>query len=161
LSLLIAALFALAAFHAAAAAIGDAAPAFSLPTAAGEAVSLEKLRGKVVYVDFWASWCAPCKRSFPWMNDMQAKYGPRGLAIVAINVDRKRADADRFLEQAPARFSVVYDSAGVTPAAYGVRAMPSSYLIDASGRVVDVELGFREERKAELEQRIRALVGAP
>ena len=69
----------MAAICARAADAGDAAPAFALPTASGEIVSLEKLRGRVVYVDFWASWCGPCRRSFPWMNEMQQKYGARGL----------------------------------------------------------------------------------
>jgi thiol-disulfide isomerase/thioredoxin len=143
-----------------AASIGDVAPPFSLPASSGEPIALDKLRGKVVYVDFWASWCGPCKRSFPWMNEMQQKYGGRGLAIVAVNVDKKRADAERFLAQVPASFPIVYDAAGATPASYAVRAMPSSYVIDASGRIVEVELGFRDERKAALEERIRALLGA-
>src|SRR6266480_3576285 len=104
---------------AAAVGVGERAPLFALPTAAGDVVALEKLRGKVVYVDFWASWCGPCRRSFPWMNEMQQKYGPRGLAVVAINVDKKRSDAERFLVQYPAEFTVVYDDAGTTPAAYG------------------------------------------
>jgi cytochrome c biogenesis protein CcmG, thiol:disulfide interchange protein DsbE len=139
---------------------GEAAPAFSLPTAKGDAVALEKLRGKVVYVDFWASWCGPCRRSFPWMSEMQQKYGTRGLVVVAINVDKKRADADRFLAQTPAGFTVVYDEAGATPSTYGVKGMPSSYLIDAQGKVTFVERGFLDEHKAELEQRIAALVAA-
>jgi thiol-disulfide isomerase/thioredoxin len=142
-----------------AAGVGDSAPAFSLPTAGGDAIALDTLRGKIVYVDFWASWCGPCKRSFPWMNAMNDKYGTRGLAIVAINVDRKRADAERFLAQVPASFTVVYDPAGGTPSAYAVRAMPSSYIVDAGGRIVDVEHGFREDATAALEEKIRALLG--
>jgi thiol-disulfide isomerase/thioredoxin len=138
---------------------GDAAPAFSLPDASGETLSLDRLRGRVVYVDFWASWCGPCKRSFPWMNEMQQKYGGRGLAIVAVNVDKKRADAERFLQSVPAQFTIVYDPAGVTPAAYAVPGMPTSYLVDAAGRIVYVEQGFRDERRNEIEERIRALVG--
>ncbi len=142
-----------------AAAVGENAPSFSLPTATGEPIALDTLRGKIVYVDFWASWCGPCRRSFPWMSEMHDKYAARGLAIVAINVDRKLADAERFLGQLPpARFAVVFDPAGVTPASYAVRAMPSSYLIDARGAIVEVESGFRDERKATLEARIRALV---
>lgn len=135
---------------------GDAAPPLSLPAASGETVSLEALRGKAVYVDFWASWCGPCKRSFPWMADMQRKYGDRGFVVVAVNVDRKREDADRFLASTPAGFAVVFDASGRTPSAWEVKGMPSSYLIDASGRVAFVESGFRDERKDELEARIRA-----
>jgi len=140
--------------------LGAPAPDFSLPTASGEIVALNKLRGKVVYVDFWASWCGPCRRSFPWMNEMQQKYGPRGFVIVGINVDKKRTDADRFLGQNPANFTVVFDEAGTTPSAFGVKGMPSSYLIDGRGQVTFVERGFLDEHKAELEQRIAALVAA-
>ena len=68
----------------------------------GETVALDKLRGKVVYVDFWASWCGPCRRSFPWMNEMQQKYGAKGFTVVAVNVDKKRADAESFSRRARA-----------------------------------------------------------
>jgi cytochrome c biogenesis protein CcmG/thiol:disulfide interchange protein DsbE len=138
--------------------VGEAAPAFALATARGDTVALEKLRGQVVYVDFWASWCGPCKRSFPWMNELTQRYGANGLTIVAVNVDKKREDAERFLGQTPAQFTVVYDPPGATPAAYGVKGMPSSYLVDRSGRVVMVEQGFRDEQKATVESRIRELL---
>ena len=137
---------------------GAAAPPFALPTAGGDTVSLAPLRGRVVYLDFWASWCTPCRRSFPWMNALQARYGKDGLAIVAINVDKRRDDATRFLRDTPATFTVVYDAGGVTPAAYDVKGMPSSYLIDRKGNVVAVEEGFHDERRDEVEARIRALL---
>jgi thiol-disulfide isomerase/thioredoxin len=139
---------------------GEIAPAFALPTAAGATVVLAELRGQVVYVDFWASWCGPCRRTFPWMNDMNRKYGGKGFTIVAVNVDKKRADAERFLAQTPAEFTVVYDAPGATPSAYAVKGMPSSYLIDGNGKVVAVEQGFREDRQAALEAQIRALTAA-
>jgi peroxiredoxin len=94
------------------------------------------------------------------MNEMQGRYGGRGLAIVAINVDKDPADAARFLERNPAQFAVAYDHAGATPLAYAVRDMPSSYLIDARGKVVEIEHGFRDERKDALERRIQALLAA-
>ena len=122
-------LLALAA-DAAAVGAGEPAPAFSLPTATGDSVALDRLHGRVVYVDFWASWCGPCRRSFPWMNEMHAKYGPNGLTVIGVNVDKRRPDAERFLQQTPAAFTIVYDSAGKTPEAYAVKGMPSSYLID-------------------------------
>ena len=86
--------------------VGKPAPAFDLPAAGAQKVRLADLKGRVVLVDFWASWCAPCKQSFPWMNEMQAKYGPKGLTIVGINVDKKREDADKFLTGTPAKFTV-------------------------------------------------------
>jgi len=139
---------------------GETAPLFTLPNAKGESVALDKLRGKVVYVDFWASWCGPCRRSFPWMNEMQQKYGSRGLVVVGVNVDKKRSDAERFLAQIPATFAIVYDEPGATPSAYGVKGMPSSYLIDTQGKVTYVERGFLDEHKADLEQRMVALLAA-
>jgi cytochrome c biogenesis protein CcmG/thiol:disulfide interchange protein DsbE len=140
--------------------VGDPAPMFGLRDARNGPVTLNALRGQVVYVDFWASWCGPCRRSFPWMNEMQRRYGGRGLTIVAINVDKNPADAARFLERNPAQFTVAYDQAGVTPLAYAVRDMPSSYLIDSRGKVVEVEHGFHDERKDALEQRIQAVLAA-
>ena len=91
---------------------------------------------------------------------MNRKYAAKGLAIVAINVDKKRADAERFLAQIPAEFTVVFDAPGAVPAAYAVKGMPSSYLIDANGRVAVVEQGFRDESRAVLEEKIRALLAA-
>jgi len=139
---------------------GAPAPSFALLDAQGGLVSLEKLRGQVVYVDFWASWCGPCRRSFPFMNELHARYGHRGLAIVAVNVDRNRADAERLLQQVPASFRIVFDAAGVTPLAWGAGAMPSSYIIDPRGTIVQVEQGFRDERRAVVEERIRSLLPA-
>jgi cytochrome c biogenesis protein CcmG, thiol:disulfide interchange protein DsbE len=138
---------------------GARAPALALPTASGETVTLEQFRGKVVYVDFWASWCAPCKKSFPWMAEMQKKYGPSGFAVVAVNVDKKRPDAERFLQSTPAQFTVLYDPAGAAPTAWDVKAMPTSFVVDAKGVVALVESGFKDENAAELESRIKSLVG--
>ena len=135
--------------------VGDAAPTATLPTATSAVtVDLAKLKGKIVYVDFWASWCGPCKQSFPWMNDMHAKYAARGLEIVAINVDAKQADAERFLATTPAKFTVAFDAKGVTPKQFAVKAMPTSYLIDGDGKVLLVHAGFRDADRAALEAAI-------
>jgi thiol-disulfide isomerase/thioredoxin len=141
-----------------AAVVGAPAPAFALPDVAGQSVTLAGLRGQVVYIDFWASWCGPCRQSFPWMNAMAQKYGAQGLKVVAINVDKKRSDADRFLAQVPAQFTTVFDPAGAVPAAYDVKGMPSAYLVDATGNVVLVEEGFRSETADAMEARIRTLL---
>jgi len=126
----------------------------------GEIVTLAKLRGKVVYVDFWASWCGPCKKSFPWMAEMQKKYGASGFTVVAVNVDKKKADAERFLQAVPAPFTVVYDAGGATPTAWNVKGMPSSFVVDPKGNVALAEIGFRDDSAAELETRIKALLDA-
>jgi cytochrome c biogenesis protein CcmG, thiol:disulfide interchange protein DsbE len=134
---------------------GQPAPELKLPGRSGEVV-LAALQGKVVLVDFWASWCGPCRQSFPWMNAMQAKYGARGLQIVAVNVDAKRADADRFLEQVPASFSIAFDSQGDTPRRFAIKGMPTSVLVGADGRVADRHAGFRDDDKPALEAAIVA-----
>jgi len=105
--------------------VGRPAPSFDVAGATGN-VRLADLKGKVVYVDFWASWCSPCKQSFPWMNDMQAKYGARGLQIVGVTVDRKREDAEKFLASTPARFMVAFDTNGKVAETYKPKGMPTS-----------------------------------
>ena len=137
---------------------GEPAPSFALSTAPGEVIDLARLRGRVVYVDFWASWCGPCRRSFPWMNALHARYANQGLTIVGINVDKRRADAERFLRDVPATFAVVYDPQGVAPAAFDVKGMPTSYVVDRNGVVAAVEEGFHDDRRDAIEARIRALL---
>lgn len=139
---------------------GQPAPDFTLTAADGKPVSLSTLRGKVVYLDFWASWCAPCRRSFPWMNAMHEKYGPGGLAILAVNVDQRRPDADRFLAQTPARFPLAFDPQGTAPRLYAIKGMPSSLLIGRDGRVLLSHAGFRDEERDELESKIAAALAA-
>ena len=136
--------------------VGEAAPAFALATAKGEPIALDKLRGQVVYVDFWASWCGPCKRSFPWMNELAQRYGASGLTVVAVNVDKKREDAAKFLAATPGAFTIVYDPAGSVASSYDVKGMPTSYLVDRAGRVVAVDSGFRDDAKAAWEARIKS-----
>lgn len=135
------------------AATGGEAPDFVLDGREGP-VKLSSLRGKYVYVDFWASWCAPCKRSFPWMGTLQQRFGPAGLQVVAINVDTKRADADTFLAQTPAAFVVAYDPVGATPKKYAIKGMPSSVLIDPSGKIIAAHTGFTNETPAQVERDI-------
>jgi thiol-disulfide isomerase/thioredoxin len=140
--------------------VGKAAPAFELPAAGAQKVRLADLKGRVVLVDFWASWCAPCKQSFPWMNEMQAKYGPKGLTIIGINVDKKREDADKFLAGTPAKFTVAYDSAGKVAESYQPQGMPTSFLIGADGVVRAMHVGFREGDREKLEAELAAAVSA-
>ena len=124
------------------------------------AATLAALEGQVVYLDFWASYCGPCRRSFPWMNEMQARYGERGLRVVAVNLDARRADAERFLAQVPAQFAVAYDPAQESPQRFGVKAMPSSVLVGADGRVLRVHAGFHDEQRSELEAAITKALAA-
>lgn len=111
-------------------------------------------KGKVVVVDFWASWCAPCKESFPALERLQKAYQARGLEVVAINVDTKREAMDRFLESYPVSFSVVRDASKRMVEWTKPEAMPTSLVIDRAGRVVAVHAGFKgeETEKALIEE---------
>ncbi|MFO1425531.1 MAG: TlpA disulfide reductase family protein [Steroidobacteraceae bacterium] len=130
-------------------------------SAAGDPLDLAALRGKVVYLDFWASWCGPCRQSFPWMQDLQRELGPGGLVIVAVNVDHERADAEDFLRRFAPNFRIVYDPDGVIAQRYDVHGMPTSVLIDRDGRQHAVHAGFRLKDRETRAQELRALVGAP
>lgn len=134
------------------------APDASWSTDAGE-LNLGQLRGEVVYLDFWASWCVPCRHSFPFMNELQERYGDRGLRIVAVNLDKERELVERFLAKYPARFTVAYDPSGKTAASFSVKGMPSTYLIDRNGEIRLSHIGFREKDRAELEARIQEVLG--
>jgi len=133
----------------------------SLAAAAADApdpLDLASLRGKVVLLDFWASWCEPCRHSFPWLNEMQAKYAGRGLVVIGVNVDRERAAADRFLHDVPAQFRIVYDPEGALASRYDLPGMPVSYVIGANGEIVERHLGFRNALRAEREAQLQKLL---
>jgi cytochrome c biogenesis protein CcmG/thiol:disulfide interchange protein DsbE len=138
---------------------GQSAPRFDLKGVDGS-VRLEQYRGKYVYLDFWASWCGPCRQSFPWMNEMQAKYGAQGLQVIGVNVDAKSEEAHSFLAGTPANFVVAFDPAGAAPKSYGIKGMPSSVLIGPDGKVVFEHSGFRPVDRAELEDKIKSTLGA-
>ena len=139
--------------------VGSRAPAFDLPTTA-KPVRLADLKGQVVYIDFWASWCAPCKQSFPFMSDMQAKYGPRGFKVIGVNVDQKREDADKFLASTPAGFTIGYDTSGKVAEVYQPKGMPTSYLIGADGKVRAVHIGFKDADRQKIEAEIQSALTA-
>lgn len=136
-------------------AAGDLAPDVALPESpVGQRLS--DLRGRLVYLDFWASWCTPCRLSFPWMGELQRRHGGRGLQVVAVNLDVRRADADAFLARHPAGIAVAFDPRGVSAEAFGVRAMPTSVLIGPDRRVLAVHRGFRLEDAPALEAKVVA-----
>lgn len=126
--------------------------------ALADPIGLESLRGKVVYLDFWASWCVPCRQSFPWMEGLQQSLGRDGFVVVAVNVDHDRADADRFLRELAPTFRIEYDAEGKLAEQYHVHGMPTSFLIDRDGKILLQHAGFRARDREELAGRIRALL---
>jgi thiol-disulfide isomerase/thioredoxin len=141
-----------------AAAVGDPAPDCNLTGFAdAKPVSL-KQPGKVLYVDFWASWCGPCIESMPFMDKMNDQLKAKGFELIAVNVDEERADADEFLAKRPVRFTVAANPDGNCPSSFGVMAMPSSYLIDKKGIIRHVQLGFRKGEAADIRKKVEALL---
>ncbi|MEO5713558.1 MAG: redoxin family protein [Luteolibacter sp.] len=115
--------------------------------------------GKVVLVDFWASWCGPCKQSFPALNQLQAKYGSKGLVIIGIGVDDEAAKYKSFADNMKASFPVVHDSGHQAAAFFNPPSMPSSYLVDRKGTIRFVHTGFRGDKTvAEYTTEIEALL---
>lgn len=132
-------------WHSPAWAVGvrDVAPTFErAPLAGGEPVALSAFRGQIVYLDFWASWCAPCRKSMPLMETFYQQYQSRGFTVLAINLDARIDEAQRFLREYPVSYPVLRDR-GTLPALYGVEIMPTSYLIDRKGIVRYVHYGYR------------------
>lgn len=123
-----------------------------------KSMSLEDYRGKTLLVDFWASWCGPCRASFPWMNEMQAKYQDQNFEVIAINLDMRPELAYAFLEQIPANFPVLLDEDALLPDAFNVIGMPTSYLIDKEGRLRAQHVGFQEAKIDDYEAGIKTLL---
>lgn len=114
--------------------------------------------GKVILIDFWASWCGPCRYSFPWMNDLQKKYSNDDFVIVAVNVDTDPKFAHQFLGKVPATFDVLLDSDAILQDAFEVLGMPTSFLIDKQGRIRATHIGFNKDKIALYEKDIVALL---
>ncbi|QYK06922.1 TlpA disulfide reductase family protein [Shewanella zhangzhouensis] len=133
----------------------------SIVDGSGKAFSLSDYRGKVVYVDFWASWCGPCRKSFPWMNEMHSRYQDKGLAVIAINLDTDSGDAKPFLNDLKPQFIIGYDSQGEVARQFDLLGMPSSFVFDRSGKLVATHVGFFTEKSAEYEAELVNLLEQP
>jgi len=134
------------------------APQIEVQTRDGKRVRLADFRGQVVLVDFWASWCGPCKTSFPALDALYRELHPRGLAVLAVNVDERRDDAEEFLRSRSPQMLIAFDPKGRAPEAFGVDAMPSSYLIDRQGRIRFVHTGFPSGTAAAYRREIEVLL---
>jgi peroxiredoxin len=118
------------------------APDVALLRPDGTAVHVADYRGKILLVDFWASWCVPCKTSFPALDALYREYQPRGVEVLAVNVDEQHSKADAFLTDHPHRMTVLFDPKGAAAEAFGVKGMPTSYVIDRVGNVRFTHTGY-------------------
>jgi peroxiredoxin len=135
-----------------AAEIGSIAPDCTLTTMINDSqhYDLKQFHGKVLYVDFWASWCPPCAKSFPFMNELDRDLKDSGLQVIGVNMDQTPEDAKAFLTKYPANFTVLFDASEKCAKGFDVKAMPSSYLIDRNGVIRHVHMGFRPDEAKEL-----------
>lgn len=139
--------------------LDEISPTCSLTTLEGTPVhNLQELKGKVVYMDFWASWCPPCVKSFPFLNELENQLKEQGLQVIGVNLDEKVADAQAFLASHPVDFSIVADPSKQCAKSFEVMAMPTSYLIDRKGNIRHIHRGFRSGETEELRALISQLL---
>lgn len=118
----------------------------------------KQFAGKVVYVDFWASWCGPCLQSMPFMEQMANDFKSKGFEVVTVNLDEEREAADLFLKQHPVKLRSARDAEGNCALDYGVQAMPSSYLVDREGIVREIFMGFNPEESSKVREKVQSLL---
>lgn len=152
----------LAAFLVSMAAIADipegAAPDFTLKSASGENLRLSELRGEVVMINFWASWCAPCRQEMPLLDELYNQYHPLGFTILGVNVEEDSAKAKQMLQENPVNFPVVFDNKSAVSKLYDVVAMPSTVLVDRDGNVRYLHRGYKPGYEEAYQQQVRELI---
>jgi thiol-disulfide isomerase/thioredoxin len=137
----------------------EPAPLFSgVAVNGGQSINLNDYRGKVVFVDFWASWCPPCLLSLPAYNQMRKDIGTAEFEIIAINVDEDTEDGLRFLEDHPVDFPVLADPVGEIGKPYRIRTLPRSFLLDRNGQIVSSHKSFKAGDEIKLKQEIVTLL---
>jgi thiol-disulfide isomerase/thioredoxin len=140
---------------------GKPAPDVTFQTAQGTASRLTEHKGHVTLVDFWASWCEPCKKSFPALDTLSRQLQPRGLDVLAVNLDERRRDADAFLNARLHTMTILFDPKGAAPQAFGVQGMPSSFLIDRAGVIRFTHMGYSGDVEEQYRREILQLLSEP
>lgn len=134
------------------------APDFTLKTLTGESVRLADLRGQVVMINFWASWCGPCRQEMPLLNKIHDDYHKAGFTLLGINLDEQTSAAQAFLKTTPVTFPILHDAGGKVADLYKNTAMPSSYFIDKKGNVAHLHRGYRPGEEQDYRKQIRKLL---
>jgi len=138
--------------------VNESAPDFTLPGDGGQAVSLSDLRGQVVMINFWASWCGPCRQEMPLLEQIHQRYESLGFTLLGVNVEENSSDAKAFLEDRPVSFPILFDPDNGVSKLYDVIAMPSTVLIDRQGNVRYLHHGFKPGYENDYQDQVRALV---
>ncbi|MFT3929965.1 MAG: TlpA disulfide reductase family protein [Spongiibacteraceae bacterium] len=136
----------------------ETAPDFTLKSTQGDNVRLSEHRGEVLLVNFWASWCGPCRQEMPLLDSLQQRYSKLGFNVVGVNVDKDSALANKLLKDIPVTFPVLLDNTGAVSASYNVSAMPTTVLIDRDGNVRYLHKGYKPGYEQDYEQQIKELI---
>lgn len=136
---------------------GEVVPQLSLLDWNNQSVELSDYQGKLLYIDFWASWCIPCKKSFPFMNELQAKYPADKFQVLAINMDENRQDAQEFLKKYPANFAVLQGNSELAKA-FGITGLPMAFIVDENGKLVVKHSGFNQSKASKKIKQIEYLL---
>ncbi|MEW8506530.1 MAG: TlpA disulfide reductase family protein [Candidatus Thiodiazotropha sp.] len=134
------------------------APDFTLKSSDGVNIKLSELRGQVVMVNFWASWCGPCRQEMPLLQQLFERYQSLGFSLLGVNVDENRAAADKMLKDLPVSFPILYDDSSRVSKEYQVKAMPSTFMVDRDGRIRYLHKGYKPGYEEDYQQQIRELL---
>ena len=137
---------------------GDISPGCDAIQKTTKMKGMEAFRGKVVYLDFWATWCPPCRKSMPALNQLRNELVSSGFEVVAINLDEKQDDAEQYLKKYPVDYPIIFDSTASCAKVYDPKGMPTSYLIDRQGVIRDVHVGYRQGDIKEIRSKVQALL---
>lgn len=137
------------------------APDFTLPDANGKAIKLSDLKGQVVMINFWASWCGPCREEMPLLENLHKKYSKLGFTVYGVNVDFKPKDAQPLLQETGVTFPVGYDSKNKISELYKIDSMPSTVMVDRKGNLRYLHRGYKPGYEKDYEKQIRELVREP
>mgnify|MGYP002682630353 CR=1 FL=1 len=131
---------------------------FSLPSRNGQPVSLTSLRGQVVLINFWATWCGPCRKEMPLLEQIQKKYSPLGFTMLGVNVEADTTQMEAFLGDVPVTFPVLLDPANRVSKLYDVAAMPSTVIVDRKGNIRFIHQGYQAGDESVYQDVIRQLI---
>ncbi|MEH6581564.1 MAG: TlpA disulfide reductase family protein [Halioglobus sp.] len=131
---------------------------FTLKSNSGENIRLSEYRGQVVLINFWASWCGPCRQEMPHLDAIHQKYAPMGFTVFGINVEQDRQGADKVLRDIPVTFPVLFDDSNVVSELYDVDAMPVTVLVDRKGEIRFMHRGYKPGYEEEYDQQVRRLI---
>ncbi|VAW96689.1 hypothetical protein MNBD_GAMMA22-1041 [hydrothermal vent metagenome] len=134
------------------------APDFTLASNKGTNIRLKDLRGKVVMINFWATWCAPCREELPLLNDLYKKYQSKGFVLLGVNIDDKRQLANKMVKELKIKFPILFDSKQTTSELYDLQAMPSTFILDKNGVIRFSHYGFKSGYEKKYAKNVESLL---